>query len=397
MPEGRAVPTPSPAGLPRESTAPDLGGAEALVMVGASERSADLLYASAFRAPDPFVFVWTERERLVMVSDLELDRARRQAAVGRVVASSHYERQLQQAGQERPGFDALLVALLQDLGVRSLLLPAEFPFGTSEHLRQAGLALRPAPTPLFSARQRKSADEVALIEKAMRAGEAGLQAAVDAIGAADVRAGVLHWKGEALTSERLRRLIHRVLLEHDCVAQHTIVAGGEQGCDPHHEGSGPLGAGESIILDIFPQTPEGYFGDITRTVVKGKAPAPLVRLFETVLAGQRLALEMVRAGADGRQLHAEVVRAFEAAGYRTAETDGHMQGFFHGTGHGVGLEIHEPPRLGLRGDLLEAGHVVTVEPGLYYPGVGGVRLEDTVVVRPDGCQNLARFPKFLEV
>lgn len=375
----------------------DHHGADALVMVGASERSTDLLYATAFRAPDPFVFVWTPAERLVMVSDLELDRARSQATVDRVVPSSHYERQLQASGQERPGFDALLAALLQDLSAARLLLPADFPFGTSEHLRQAGLQLQVAPAPLFAARQLKDQAEVAQIQHAMGAAEAGLQVAVDALRAAAVRAGVLYLNGEALTSERLRRLMHLALLELDCVAQHTIVAGGEQGCDPHQEGSGPLRAGESIIIDVFPQGPGGYFGDITRTFVKGCAPAPLRRLHEAVLAAQKLALAGMRAGADGRQLHGQVMQAFEQAGYQTAEKDGHMQGFFHGTGHGVGLEIHEPPRVGLRGDVLQEGHVVTVEPGLYYPGVGGVRIEDTVLVRADGCLNLAGFPKDLEV
>jgi len=141
----------------------------------------------------------------------------------------------------------------------------------------------------------------------------------------------------------------------------------------------------------------GYFGDITRTVVRGPARPALQQLYAAVHAAQSVGLAQVAAGVEGTQVHREVQRVFVDMGYHTGEVEGHMQGFFHGTGHGVGLEIHESPRMGTRGDLLQAGHIVTVEPGLYYPGLGGVRLEDTVVVRQSGCENLTTLPKFLEV
>ena len=376
----------------------DLAGAAALLVIGASEQCADLYYATRFRAPDPFVFIWKPGEKILMASDLELDRARSQADVDRVVGLSHYERQLKEEGCEQPGADQVLLALLGDLQVAHLLVPADFPLGRAESLRQAGIRLQVAPSPLFPRRQIKTAEEVEAIHRAQRAAEQGMEAAVEAIRRADIRDGVLYDSGQPLTSERIRRRIHRTLLELDCTAQHTIVAGGDQGCDPHQEGSGPLRAGQTIIIDIFPQVgATGYFGDITRTVVRAPAPEAVRELYETVRRGQELALEKIRAGADGRQLHEEILQLFTDAGYATGEQDGRMQGFFHGTGHGVGLEIHEPPRIGLRGDVLQAGQVVTVEPGLYYPGLGGVRIEDTVVVRDSGCENLTSFPKVLEV
>ena len=376
----------------------DLAGADALLLVGDSERSADLLYTTGFRAPDPYVFLWTRQERLVMVSDLELDRARAQARVDRVLASSHYEAGLRQRGVSEPGSEQVLIAVLSELGLRRVRVPADFPLGMAEALRRAGVSVEVAPAPLFPARQCKDEDEIAAIEQALRAAEAAMAAAVEMIRRAEPRDGNLWLDGVQLTSERVRRTIHRELLEWDCSATGTIVAGGDQGCDPHQEGHGPLRAGESIIIDIFPRSQtSGYFGDLTRTVVWGPAAPPLRRLFETVRQGQELALARIQDGAVGRQVHQAVVDLFSAAGYQTGERDGHMEGFFHGTGHGLGLEIHEAPRIGSRGTPLSSGQVVTVEPGLYYPGVGGVRLEDVVVVRPGGCQNLTRCPLVLEL
>jgi Xaa-Pro aminopeptidase len=183
-------------------------------------------------------------------------------------------------------------------------------------------------------------------------------------------------------------------MEHDCIAQHTIIACGEQGVDPHNEGSGPIRAHQGIIFDIFPRSSRSrYFADMTRTVVKGKASDELRRLYEVVLAAQLRGTELVRDGASGAAVHAEVARAMEARGYPTGVVDGRHQGFFHGTGHGVGLDIHELPRIGRVDHQLRAGNVVTVEPGLYYAGRGAVRIEDMVVVEADGCRNLTCFPK----
>ena len=158
-------------------------------------------------------------------------------------------------------------------------------------------------------------------------------------------------------------------------------------------------AGEPIIFDLFPKsTKTGYYADITRTVVKGPVSDTFRRLYDTVLEGQEIALSRVRAGVDGRDIHGEVERLFESRGYETGATNGRMQGFFHGTGHGFGLEIHEPPRISKVSQVLVAGHVVTVEPGLYYPDLGGgVRIEDNVVVTEGGCDNLTRLEKVFEL
>ena len=376
----------------------DLKGADALLMIDSSERCANLFYATGFRAPDPFVFLWTPCEKLMLANNLEIDRARDQACVNRVLPYSQYEKQAKEKGQERPNSNAVLLELLRDLDLTRLQVPADFPLGTADFLRGEGLELAIAAEPLFPQRKIKDAEEIEGIRRAMRAAEAGMETAIAGLRAAAVRDGVLFLDGDVLTSERLRRMVHQTLMDCDSIGEHTIIAGGDQGCDPHQVGYGPLRACETIIIDIFPRDEaSGYYGDLTRTVCKGQASKPMQRLYETVLEAQQLGLDRIRPGAKGDRIHESIQRFFDAAGYETGEKDGYMQGYFHGTGHGLGLEIHEAPSIGLRGDELEPGHVVTMEPGLYYRGLGGVRIEDSVVVCQGGCENLCSLPKVLEV
>jgi Xaa-Pro aminopeptidase len=377
----------------------DLGGADALLLVGDSERNADLYYATRFRAPGSFFFLWTSQAKIAVMSDLELDRAKAQAQVDQVLSHTAFVEELRRRGQERPATHQVLLAVLQKLGLQRLQVPADFPFELADHLRQAGIQLQVGPVPLFPQRQFKTPEELQAIRRSLRAAEQGMEAAIQMLRQASVGDDqVLYAEGQVLTSQRLRQIIHHRLLDEDCTAQRTIVACGEQGCDPHQEGSGPLRAGQTLILDIFPQSAlSGYFGDITRTVVKGRAPETVRKLYETVQRGQQLALEQIRAGAEGGAVHQVVQDFFTVQGYPTGEKEGQLQGFFHSTGHGLGLEIHEAPRIGPRAPALQAGQVVTVEPGLYYRGLGAVRIEDVVLVQEGGCELLTTYPKFLEV
>jgi len=379
----------------------DLKGADALLICGDSETNADLHWSCGFLAPDAFSYMWTPARSYLLIGDLEVDRARAQSRVDEVLPASHYNRLYRKRHPDEDVTDRdpkVLALALEELGLRQLAVPAAFPLRTAEFLRRAGFELEARPDPLFPQRAFKSADEVAAIRAANNAAQTAMAAARDALRRAEVRDDLLVLDGEPLTSQRLRRLIHHVLLDGDCIGEHTIVAGGEQGCDPHNTGSGPLPAGQTIIIDIFPRgEATGYFGDITRTFVKGVAPATVRALWEAVRDAQAEALSQIRAGASGRDIHARVEAIFAEAGYETGQVDGHMQGFFHGTGHGVGLAIHEAPGIGKTGTTLHTGHVVTAEPGLYYPGVGGVRLEDLVVVGDEGCDDLTTFPLDLEI
>jgi Xaa-Pro aminopeptidase len=287
---------------------------------------------------------------------------------------------------------------LAQRSINGVLVPGSFPIEYGDGLRERGITIQVRPEPFFEQRLVKRSEEVEAISRAMQRTESALDAAIGAIREANVVEGVLRWRGATLTAERVRRLISTALLEDGLIAQHTIVACGDAACDPHNEGSGPLRAGEAIIIDIFPRDETSrYFADITRTVVKGRAPDALHRMYGAVSAGQSRAFELIRDGSDGEAIHREVQATLEKRGFQTGELNGRMQGFFHGTGHGLGLDIHELPRISKLPTTLRSGNVVTVEPGLYYPGIGGVRIEDVVVVTETGHANLTKYPKVLEV
>jgi Xaa-Pro aminopeptidase len=372
---------------------------DARLIIAASETDANLFYATRFLAPDAFVFVLTPTgEKVLLMSDLEVDRARAQAAVDTVLPIRHFEERAKASGVERPGILDSVCAFLAEREIRTVRVPGSFPIEYGDGLRERGVAVQVRREPFFEERLLKTADEVEAISRAMQRTEAAMDAAIGAIREAEVHEGVLRWRGTTLTAERVRRLISMTLIEDGLLAQHTIVACGEAGCDPHNEGSGPLRAGQSIIIDIFPRDEASrYHADITRTVVKGRASDMLRKMYRAVAAGQERAFALLRDGSDGEAIHRAVQDALEGHGFQSGEVNGRMQGFFHGTGHGLGLEVHELPRISKLPTTLGSGNVVTVEPGLYYPGIGGVRIEDVVVVTETGCTNLTRYPKELEV
>jgi Xaa-Pro aminopeptidase len=372
---------------------------DARLIIAASETDANLFYTTRFLAPDAFVFVLTPAgEKVLLMSDLEVDRARAQAAVDTILPIRHYEERAKASGVERPGVLDSVCAFLAEREIRTVRVPGSFPIEHGDGLRERGVAVQVRREPFFEERLLKTADEVEAISRALQRTEAAMDAAIGAIREAEVHDGVLRWRGTTLTAERVRRLISMTLIEDGLLAQHTIVACGEAGCDPHNEGSGPLRAGQSIIIDIFPRDEASrYYADITRTVVKGRASDMLWKMYWAVAAGQERAFALLRDGSDGEAIHRAVQATLDRHGFQSGEVNGRMQGFFHGTGHGLGLEVHELPRISKLPTTLGSGNVVTVEPGLYYPGIGGVRIEDVVVVTETGCTNLTRYPKELEV
>ena len=207
----------------------DLKGADALLLIGSSERCANLFYATRFRAPDPFVFLWTSSEKIMLARNLELGRARDQACVNRVLPYARYEKRAKKRGQERPNSDAVLLELLRGLGLEKLQVPADFPLGTADFLRGEGIELAVASEPLFPQRKIKDAREIEGMRRAMRAAEAGMETAINGLRVADVRDSVLFLNGDVLTSERLRRLVHQTLMDCGTIGEHTIIAGGSAG------------------------------------------------------------------------------------------------------------------------------------------------------------------------
>jgi Xaa-Pro aminopeptidase len=370
----------------------------ATLFIAASEHDSNLYYATRFMAPDPFIYLEIKGERLMVMSDLEMDRARTQASVDRVLSYSEIEQKAKKQGIKSPTTVDIVHLVLKESKVRRLLVPANFPFIYATRLQELGYSLKPKRDPFYEQRVVKTAEEVRSIELSQRATEDAVTSAHDLLRRATIRDGELWFDGVVLTSERVKQLINVKLMERNCVAQHTIVAGGEQACDPHNEGSGPLPAHRSIIFDVFPRSATSrYFADMSRTVIRGTASQELKRLYGVVKDAQEDAIGKIKDGADGMKIHQGICERFEKAGYKTGLLNGRMQGYFHGTGHGVGLDIHEAPRISRTGSLLQEGHVVTVEPGLYYPGLGAVRIEDMVLVTKDGCRNLTNFSKVFEL
>jgi Xaa-Pro aminopeptidase len=369
------------------------------LIVAASEQDADMFYATKFWAPDPFIFLQQNGKRTLVLSDLEIGRGRKQAEADEFVSFTKLEREVQGKSRKAPPYEKVLAHFLRKRGVRSAVVPTSFPLGYAQALARAKIKVRPTNGFFWPERAAKSDKEIEMIGQALRITETGLKRAMEVLRRSIIgrtREKKLKWSGKTLTSEILRAEIDSAILRAGGIPTSTIVAGGDQACDPHERGFGPLGANSLIILDVFPRAAKtGYWGDLTRTVVRGRATEAQRKLWETVKAGQTFALREIKAGADGMKIHQEIQKMFCDRGYPTEVRKGKNVGFFHGTGHGLGLEIHEYPRL--QKVVLKEREIVTVEPGLYYPGLGGVRIEDVVVVTKTGCKILSRFPKQLEI
>ncbi len=380
----------------------------AKLLISGSEHHADMLYISGLFVPDPFIVIGIEENNHViwhgLLSPLEVDRAQTQSKLNHIHLDSDWHEQAKQQGWKR-SLATAAAAFLQAEAVQTVLVPADFPLLAAEELRELGLTITPSPASLFPQRSIKSEAEIEQLTLAERLTQESMAQAEQFIAACGINneQRVIHPSnhekaGEVVCSEDIRAVIETYLIAQGAVPSHTIVACGQQSADPHHMGSGIIYAGKSIIIDIFPRlVSSGYWGDMTRTYVKGKAPAELKKMYQTVLEGQSMGLDMVKVGADTSHIHQTISQHFDAQGFKTGVFHGKQGGFFHGTGHGVGLDIHEEPRVSKNGAILEERQVITIEPGLYYAHIGGVRLEDLVVVREYGCDNLTQYHRQLEL
>jgi Xaa-Pro aminopeptidase len=371
-----------------------------LIIVGDSIRNPEIRHELALAVPDPFLYVEGGGRRLAILNSLEVGRAREVAVDGlEVRALEEYGAdemvnrglQLEEINRE--------VALLacRELGIDDVVAPPTFPLEIADHLRAGGVQIR-ADRELFSRRRRvKTEHELAGIRRAQRACEAAMDAARELLRRAEPNGGALRVDDEPLTSERLKAAIETVFSEHGVTAEESIVSHGPQTAVGHNMGSGAIRPGEPIVLDLFPRDREsGCYADMTRTFVVGTPPDELVRYQQLVKDALDRSLAEVRPGAHGTAVYRLVCDFFHEHGFPTqlSKQPGEVleDGFFHGLGHGVGLEVHEGPNLSRAGDELVAGDVITIEPGLYRKGFGGCRLEDLVLVTADGAENLTSYP-----
>ncbi len=359
--------------------------APAPLLYASTDRSADMLYFGGFDVPDPFIAFATGGKKIAVLSALEFGRAKRSSGFDRVLPLEPWLQKAQAAFphvKPRAGTAEVIALLARAHGLRGFAVPEDFPAGLLDRLRRHGLKITVTPGAFFPEREFKTAAESAAIREGNRCSAIGIAAAREVLRASKIRGHRLWHRSEVLTSEKLKVAIEIACLEAGAVSLNTIAAGGDQACDPHERGSGPLRPHELIIVDVFPRvTATGYHGDMTRTFLRGRASDAQRALVAAVRDAQLAALGKIRAGVNGRDVHAACVEVFTQRGYPTKRTPRGSVGFFHGTGHGLGLDIHEPPRMSGAVDYaLKKGSVVTVEPGLYYPGLGGCRIEDVVQV-----------------
>jgi len=358
-------------------------------------------YLSGFDAPDPFVTCYTPDGVHLLVSGLEYGRAQKEAGAASVARLSAYDyrERIGELGRAT-GRGVVVADFLADHGVESVLVPGRFPLGTADGLRESGVTVEVDESDAVAEiRAVKTPEEIDHVRRAQRANERAMAAAESLIDSATVEGGVLHRDGDPLTSEAVKREIELTLLEDGCALDETIVACGTDAADPHNRGSGPLRADEPIVVDIFPRDKETrYHADMTRTFLKGEPSATLREWFDLTDEARRAALDAVDPGVTGAAVHDAACDVYEDAGLPTLRSDPDAgTGFIHSTGHGVGLDVHELPRIAPDGGELEPGNVITIEPGLYDPDVGGVRIEDLVVVTEDGYENLTEYPVELVV
>jgi Xaa-Pro aminopeptidase len=374
-----------------------------ILIHGDTIRSAEARHEVPVAIPDPVLYIERNGTRHVLVGSFEVPRV------------EALDSELQAHAPEEFGYDELLaqgrerseaqleaaVRAVQKFGITSALVPATFPLALADRLREVGVEVQADRAHFVQRRRAKNEAELHGIRRAQRAAEAGMRAGAALLREAEREGGRLSLDGKPLTCERIKAEIEAAFTAHACSAEEMIVSHGPQTAIGHDMGSGPIVVDEPIVLDLFPRDREtGCFADMTRTFVVGEPSDELREYHRLVKEALDRSLDAVRPGVTGDELNRSVCELFERYGHRTllSKQPGEVlaDGFFHGLGHGVGLEVHEEPSLGRNGQALVPGDVITIEPGLYRSGYGGVRLEDLVLVTDDGCENLTRHPYDLE-
>ena len=360
----------------------------------ASSADSDHRYVSGFDAPDSFVTLYTPEGTHILTSALEYGRAVEESRADTVARRADYD-----ADASYGGFDAyvgVVADFLADHGVESVSVPKQFPVATADGLRDRGVEITSETEgPVGEIRAIKTDEEIEWIHEVQTANEAAMARVEELLSAASIDGDHLVYDGEPLTSERVKTELEKTLLEERCGLDEAIVASGAQGADPHDRGSGPLEANVPIVVDIFPRSKETkYHGDMTRTFVVGEPSEQARECYDLTEEAFEAALDAIEPGATGADVHAAACEVYEEAGYPTLRSDPTTEtGFIHSTGHGIGLDVHEGPAVSPSNDEpLEPGHVVTIEPGLYDPEVGGVRIEDLVAITENGYRNLTDYP-----
>lgn len=365
------------------------------LIIDSSESNSDLFYKTKFFVPDPVIFLEHRGKSTLVLNDLEYDRGKSESDADEVLSYSSCVSELRKKKIKNISSVDVVDYILRQKRIKSLTVQKHFPLHFADELRKRGYSIRSTKDlMLYPERLKKSSGELRNLKNSIRKTTEAMNLAIQMVSKSVIKNNKLYYRGSVLTSEKVKGSIDSYLARNGFTASHTIVACGKHSWMPHNTGRGQLYAHKPIIIDIFPRSQTtGYFGDMTRTVVKGKPPEKLVDMYKTVLEGQKMGIKLIRNKTKGRDIHSKILELFKKRGFNTENLNGKPQGFIHSTGHGLGLDIHEPPRIGMSNEILEEGNVVTVEPGLYYEKLGGIRIEDVVYVTNNGCRNLTRYKK----
>lgn len=371
-----------------------------LLLYADSAHNPDMRYFSGMHVPDAFIAFQARGKRIGIFNALEYGRALKESSLDQVLPLEPLrEKAKQRSRTASPSIADIILVAANQFKIGQCFVADDFPAALFAKLRKRGMRLETANAPLLPAREIKSASEARAIRAANAISATGIRAAERMLSESSIKGRSLIHGGRVLTSETLRMAIEIACLEAGGVSIDTIAAGGDQACDPHNRGSGPIRPHELIIIDVFPRANKSaYYGDMTRTFLKGRASEAQRSLVQAVASAQKKALQHITSGANGRVVHRACEEEFRRRGYETKSTPRGFIGFFHGTGHGLGLAIHELPRIsGMIDSELKTGAVITVEPGLYYPGTGGCRIEDVVQVTPGRPRMLSSCPYRWEI
>jgi Xaa-Pro aminopeptidase len=373
--------------------------------------AAILLYGDTVRYPamrhevpleivDPLLFVARDGAAFVLTSSLEADRISKVLPGAELLLIDELGF-FELLGDGMPRDEAELeiaIRAVRRWGIGEVVVPGDLPVAVADRLRGAGIRVDVDARPVEARRRVKNPTELAGILRAQRAAEAGMAVAETLIRDADGHDGRLVSEGEALTAETVRAAIRAACAAAGAPTPPDIMVVSALSGGGHDPGSGPLPADLPIVVDLWPRDEEsGCWADMTRTFVAGKLTDEVAALRDVVREALEAARSAARPGITGRELYDVAAEIVERAGYPTQRTREPGQrlthGFYFGLGHGVGLEVHEPPWLGLAsGEALVAGDVVAVEPGIEgLDGIGGVRFEDLLLINDDGCETLTRY------
>lgn len=375
-----------------------------VLIVADTRGSPELRHEVPLMVPDPFLYAEVDGKRHVAVASMEQRRIE-ELGLGIEVtpldALGVDELVRLDMGEDELSWELHLRAC-RSFGLERALVPDVFPTGVADYLRAAGIELTVDPGHFKDRRRVKTETELAGIRRAQRAADAAMASALDLLRRAEARNGGLVVDGETLTCELLKRRVDQAFVENGASADESVVSHGPQTAVGHDTGSGPIASDDVVLLDLFPlDRASACYADMTRTFTVGIVSDEIREYHRLVKEALDLAIAAVRPGANGKDIHLLVCDFFHEHGYPTQlhKPEGSVleDGFYHGTGHGVGLAVHEAPSLGRIGHELVAGDVITIEPGLYRRDFGGVRLEDLLLVTEGGCEVLTDFPYDLEV